>query len=161
MRKLWITILLGAVTAQLSGCGSDTEAGEPGRAGGVPIEFQVFRGIQTDVMHQRTEVIDDSDAYNLFLLSIPSMSGDIPSFDENSETLIGVLSNAESCVFEPVVTEVTESDVTVSISLLNVQTVTPDGAVCDPVPFPFFAYHVIKIAKSNKPISVIIENGAF
>jgi hypothetical protein len=62
----------------LSGCGSDSEANESGNAIGAPIGFQVFEGIQTDIMHQRIDVIDDSDTYNQFMLPIPSMSGDIP-----------------------------------------------------------------------------------
>lgn len=161
MYNLWSVVLLGILAIQLSGCGSDTEASESDNVIGLPIAFQVFEGIQTDIMHQKIEVIDDSDTYNLFLLSIPSMSSDIPTFDESSETLIGVVSNAESCVFKPAVTEVIESGGTISIRIVNRRTDIPDQAVCDPLPFQFFAYNIVKIAKANKPISVIIENESF
>mgnify|MGYP000255301885 CR=1 FL=1 len=161
MHKIWSVILLGVVTIQLPGCGSDTEASESGITVGTPIVFQVSEGIQTDIMHQRIDVIDDSNSYNLFLLSISSISGNIPNFDESIETLIGILSNEESCVFKPVVTEVIESVATISIKIINERIIIPVGAVCDPLTFQFFSYNIVKIAKTIKPISVIIENESF
>jgi len=161
----------------LEGCGSDSKAADA--SNGVTLEvnetsgeldetlaevndtafeFTVFEGLETDILHQTMEVIDTTDAYNRFLLSIPSMSREAPDFNEDNETLICVLSNAKSCIFAPVVTSVTESETTITVKILNKKDDTPDDVECDPIPIPFHVYNIVKIAKTSKPISLIIEN---
>lgn len=120
----------------------------------VSIEYEDFSGIQTDVLYQKIEVINDAEAYNKFWLSIPSMSNEIPIFDEDSDTLISIILNAEPCLFQPKVKDVTEKGATIIVKIFNEEI---GLSTCSPITTPFYTYNIIRVSKSTKPISVLIE----
>ena len=124
----------------------------------VSIEYEDFSGIQTDILYQKIEVINDVETYNKFWLSIPSMNNEIPNFDEESDTLIGMISNTESCLFQPKVKNVTEKEATIIIKVFNEKVELPEQVSCSQLTVPFYTYNIIKVPKSSKPISILIEN---
>jgi hypothetical protein len=156
MYKLIIVSLLTVGMLQISGCGSDADAAD--LSNNMLIDYEVFGGIQTDIFHQKVEVINTIEVFNNFWLSIPSMSDEMPPFDESENTFIGIISESVSCVFSPSIVEVEASSQTITIRVVNELVQIPEQAVCDPLPFPFYAYNIVKIGKSGLPISVIIEN---
>ena len=160
MDKMIYILVLLIFLVQLSGCGSDATANDY-ESLGVSISYENSSGIQIDVLHQKTEVVDNMETYNILLASIPSMSGDIPPFNETSETLISVISDSVSCVFTPVLLGVFESEVSITVKIVNQRSDNLEGSACNPLPYDFYAYNLIKIAKTNKPISVLIENESF
>jgi len=168
MRKIFSLFSTCLFVASVSGCNSDDgdtqnqlKIDETSTEKTLNrVAFDTSKGIQTDVLNQRIEVINSASSYNDFWLSISSMSGNMPPFDENSETMIGIISNAQSCIYSPIVTGVKESDATITISILNNPSNIPEQAVCDPLPFEFYAYNIVNIGKTNKPISIVFESSS-
>tara|TARA_R110001583_G_scaffold31479_1_gene107627 strand:- start:180 stop:548 length:369 start_codon:yes stop_codon:yes gene_type:complete len=111
MYKISTVLLLGLSILNTSGCGSDAVAESytddseaisvSANENVISIPFEVEAGIQSEVLHQKIEVINDNEAYNDFLLSISSMSGAVPIFDEETETMVGIISNIQGCSFTP------------------------------------------------------------
>jgi len=152
MKKYFITVALFVVSHALSGCGSDTDSQEVEQS--LPIEFTSQSGSQTDIFHQKVEVIDTLETYNNFWLSVPSINN-FPSFDDTTETLTIILSPNASCGFGPAVQSVDEHESQILITVGRVYTESPE--TCNPVGYPTYGYSWVKVSKSSKQVGVVFE----
>ena len=113
-------------------------------------------GVQQDILYQQTVVINDDETYSNFLLSIPTMSSDAPFYDFSEITLVTVITDVEGCSFYPLLDSVVETDKTIKISITNELETSLE--TCNPAPTNLYEYFLVSFSKTNKPISVIIEN---
>ncbi len=152
MKRYFIAVALFVVSHALSGCGSDSDTQEVEQS--LPIEYTRHSGSQTDIFHQKVEVINTLEIYNNFWLSVPSIN-DVPSFDETKETLTIILSPNASCGFGPTVQSVEEHESQILITVGRVYIESPE--TCNPVGYPTYGYSWVKISKSTKQVGVTYE----
>lgn len=152
-KKMILSLVVFTLLPSLHGCSSDAAA-DAGTE--IPVEYQIDAGVQQNIFYQQITVIDDDETYNNFLLSIPSMSSSAPNYDFNVTTVVGVITDIQGCSFFPQVESVIETDRTVKVSILNVKDIHPE--TCNPMPVISYGYFLVSVLKTDKPISVIIEN---
>ena len=135
---------------QFSAC----EIQQPAEEEPADVDFTTTHGVQSNVTSQGFQVINDDDAYNQFWLTIESMSGAMPMYDESSETMVGITAHADACKYFPMVTAVTETDTKITVSVTNRQLVYwgVEGG-CESMN-PRFSYNIAKFAKTDKSIDV-------
>jgi hypothetical protein len=131
----------------------DSDANEPDSTSMV---YQLASGTQTDIFHQRTDVIQDAAGYYELMASIPTMSDFGPEFNPDTDTLVSIISNAVSCYYYPRVEGVYDELNTIIIELENIRVKNPE--TCDPTGEQFYSYKFVKIDKTHKPISIMIRN---
>jgi hypothetical protein len=151
MTKLYLFVLVSFIVSSLSGCGSEASANETSAS---TLYFEEFSGTQTEIFHQKLDVINSSDIFSDYLASLPSLTN-IPSFDESTETIISILSPSSSCSFSPAVSSVVESSEKISITVRRIYQVSPE--TCSPLPYATYAYNLIKIEKTSKLIELNFE----
>lgn len=153
MRNRLVPVLVLTSLYTVTGCSSNADAQtnctqvSDVRA---PVTHKKQAGSQTDIFDQTIKVINSTDSYNAFWLSVPTIT-DIPTYDEDSETLIAILSPDASCGFAPVIERVEESDV---IHITVGRSEFPSPEACNPVPYPTYGYNLVTIPKTYKPINV-------
>jgi len=153
MNNKIIPLIILLVTQYISGCSSDANSQTNDTENEFSeVEFEETRSYQTDIFHQKTEVINDPDSYNNVWLSLPSLSH-IPDYDSDLETMIIVLSPSPSCGFHHEVESAYENTETISINIVQIP--FPDQPACDALPFPIYGFNAIKIPKTDKLINVI------
>lgn len=84
------------------------------------------------------------------------MSSSPPSYDSNVTTVVGVITDIQGCSFFPQVESVIETGKTMKVSTLNVKDIHLEA--CNPMPVISYRYFLVSVLKTDKPISVIIEN---
>ena len=149
MKNLSIILLLAFSLNMITGCSSSANANNTS-----VIEYEGYSGYQIDLFYQKMEVINSNDVYNDFLAGLSSIS-DIPTYDEDTETLIAILSPSSSCSFRPIIGGVVESSDTINVSILREYDSSPE--TCDPLPYAIYGYNLIKIAKSSKLVNINFE----
>jgi len=131
----------------------DSDANEPDSTS---VVYQLTSGTQTDIFHQRTDVIQDAAGYYELMASIPTMSGFGPEFNPDTDTLVSIISNVVGCSYYPRVKGVYDEFNTLVIELENVREKSPE--TCNPSPESAYSYKFVTIDKTRKPISIKIIN---
>lgn len=135
----------------VSGCVSNTEANHDN--GFENTSYSVIsEGNQTDIQSQRHEIVSDSESYSALLSSVPSITGEIPSPNFSTNSIVSIFSDFGPCT-DIEVSSVEENSETLLVNLVQVYTVDP--GLCDPSPEAFSTkpYLLISIKNTSKPVS--------
>lgn len=153
MRSLIIVLTVLCLGIFIYGCISDSEAEQGDEYKAIPYSL-ASKGSQQDIQSQRHDVISSSDQFSNLLSSLPSITGEIPNPDFSNQTIISILAGFGVCTALEI-SSVKESDETILINLIKVNTVDP--GLCDPSPEGFLTKHYvfISIEKTMKPVSYI------
>lgn len=149
MKKLFIFVL----SIQLLGCFHDPESDKF-------VDFTIVSsGTQTGLSGQQMRVIKDSTQLSE-LLSVISMTGDMPGPDYNVNMLVAIFSGSNSgCGDGLTVTSVKNKADTLIVNALV--SVPGDDVVCPAFVPADKPYIFIELKRSNKQVSLLIDVMAF
>lgn len=156
MRHLIYPCLMLLTGFLLSACEMEIGGSDQDESKGSSLVFKINSGVQTDIFHQKTDVIQDDDSFYELMASIPTMSGMEPEFNSETDTLVSILSNSVSCSYYPKVKDVFDDFGTIIIEVVNIRVKNPE--TCDPTGIAAYSYKMVKINKTGKPISITIRN---
>ena len=122
-----------------------------------PIDFTITsEGIQSDVTGSQILEAKNSNEFDKILLDIPSISGEAPNPNFETNQVVVLLTNIDVCS-KLEVSEVSENDYTRLITATEVYSSHP--GLCDPSEDAFgkFDYAIVEFERSAKPVSVVYE----
>jgi len=128
----------------------------------VGIKHTVYEGQQSDILYQRFEVFNRSETFQEFLFTLPSLNGDVPSFNEEQETMIVMTARAVPCVFAPEVVGVKRENsmgnrTAITVHVQSVSDENPSDGTCEPNDQPVYRIFFVSIDKTGENISTEIR----
>lgn len=150
-----IAACFAAATLCTSAC-SHSSGSSGNNAASVTDYTVVSSGVQTGIQNQQLQIITNAEQF-ASLMSITSLSGNIPSVDFSSNELIGVFLGANvGCGTDQLsIPSLQQSDSTVTVNASRQVTLPPSGGACNLAPLNGLSYVLVTIPKTTKPISLI------
>ena len=121
-----------------------------------------YMGMQSDILRESMYVFNDLLTFGNFLSTVPSMDGVIPSFDENRETLVVVVSKSEPCVYLPKISAIypqtwlseLPNRQSILVSIAHEAPSNEDNVTCEPNNPISYIYNIVIVEKTNLPVSL-------
>jgi hypothetical protein len=131
------------------------------------IDYLKFDGSQTDISHPLIVVINDINSYNNIINIIPSMTGELPLYNDKEETLILVVMHNKLCLYSYQVSGVyhhiwyfsnfNDENYTINLNKKNISDSNLDNN-CNFVGTSIYDYTIIKVKKTNRPFGLKVIN---
>jgi len=156
MKYLIGVVLVLALSITMTACVEDSEA-DTNDDKYIAKEFNIIsQGWQTDLPGGRILNARNQDVFNEIWLTIPSISGQTPYPDFESNQVAVILTGISACSSLEL-SSVEEDDYTTLITITEVY--TEDPGLCDPTveAFSHNQYVMLEFIRDPKPVSVLFD----
>ena len=124
------------------------------------IQFNTVSGMQSGINYQRFDVFNDYESYSSFISLLTGYDAELPDFDEESDTLVSIISYIKPCIFNPEVSNVTKSkffdgDIKLTIHLENKKII---NSQCQEAGFNKYIINFVVINKTEDHMSIDVRN---